>query len=413
VPSFDIRTRDAESFARTGTLRLMHGEVRTPAFVPLATKGVVKTLEAREVAELGFDMVLGNTFHLFLTPGHDLIEQLGGLHRFMRWDRPVITDSGGFQVFSMGHGTVADEIKGRSAQSGGDRAGAILSIEEEGVTFRSYIDGSAKFIGPETSMQVQAALGSDIALVFDECTPFHGGREYTARSTQRTHRWLDRCLAWHEQHGPEGQMVYGIVQGGVEEDLRRASTQEIAARACGGVAIGGTLGEDKAQMSEVVGWAIEELERVAPERPRHLLGIGDVDDLVRGVQLGIDTFDCAMPTRIGRHGMAVVPDPAGRWRVDLAKGRFRTVDEPLLEGCPCPACTEGYSRAYLHYLLRAREQTAQRLITIHNLAYLQRLMAELRDAIDGGRLAEAAQAVFEGAAPWELSPHDTVREGIS
>jgi queuine tRNA-ribosyltransferase len=395
--SFEIRTRDGR--ARTGTLHLQHGEVRTPAFVPLATKAVVKTLEVREAAELGYDMVLGNTFHLFLTPGHELIARLGGLHRFMRWDKPVITDSGGFQVFSMGHGTVADEIKGRAPQSTGERAGAILRIEEEGVTFRSYLDGSTKFMGPETSMAVQAALGSDIALVFDECTPFHGGRDYTARSTERTHRWLDRCLEWHRANAPEWQVVYGIVQGGVEEDLRRASAQAVAARGTGGIAIGGTLGEDKHQMFEVVGWAMEEIPE---ERPVHLLGIGEVDDLVRGVELGIDTFDCAMPTRIGRHGMAVVPDPEHRWRVDLSKARWKQADEPVLEGCPCPACALGYSRAYLHYLLKAKEHTAMRLLTIHNLSYLQRLMAELRDAIDEGRLAEAAKAVRAGAAPWEL-----------
>src|SRR3954465_5779954 len=307
--SFEIRTRDARSRARTGTLKLHHGEVRTPAFVPLATKAVVKTLEVREAAELGYDMVLGNTFHLFLTPGHELIAKLGGVHHFMRWDNPVITDSGGFQVFSMGHGTVADEIKGRAPQSSGERAGAILRIEEEGVTFRSYLDGSTKFIGPETSMAVQAALGSDIALVFDECTPFHVSRDYTARSTEPTHRGLDRCLDWHAQHGPEGQVVYGIVQGGVEEDLRRASAQEVAARDVFGIAIGGTLGEDKAQMFEVVEWTIEELPEA---KPRHLLGIGEVDDLVRGVELGIDTFDCAMPPRIGRHGTGLAP-AAGRW----------------------------------------------------------------------------------------------------
>jgi queuine tRNA-ribosyltransferase len=398
---FSIRTTDPGSYARTGTLKLAHGEVRTPAFVPLATKAVVKTLEVREAGELGFDMVLGNTFHLFLSPGHELIAKLGGLHRFQRWDKPIITDSGGFQVFSMGHGTVADEIKGRAAQFVGERAGAILAIEEEGVRFRSYLDGSTQFMGPETSMAVQAALGSDIALVFDECTPFHADREYTARSTERTHRWLDRCLSWHAEHGPAGQLVYGIVQGGTDEDLRRSSAQAVAARdGLGGIAVGGTLGEDKAQMFEVVEWTVEELPEA---RPRHLLGIGEVDDLVRGVELGIDTFDCAMPTRIGRHGMAIVPDPDRRWRVDLAKARWREADEPLLEGCPCPACAEGYSRAYLHYLLRAREQTAMRLLTIHNLAYLQRLMAELRDAIDAGRLAEAAAAVRAGAAPWELA----------
>jgi queuine tRNA-ribosyltransferase len=272
-----------------------------------------------------------------------------------------------------------------------------VRIAEEGVTFRSYLDGSTQFMGPETSMAVQAALGSDIALVFDECTPFHGGREYTARSTERTHRWLDRCLDWHEQHGPREQVVYGIVQGGVEEDLRRASAQEVASRPVGGIAIGGTLGSDKAQMFEVVEWAVSELDE---GRPRHLLGIGEIDDLVRGVELGIDTFDCAMPTRIGRHGMAIVPDPENRWRVDLAKARFRTVDEPVLDGCPCPTCTQGYSRAYLHYLLKAREQTAQRLLTIHNLMYMQRLMAQLRDAVDGGRIAEAAAAVRGGASPY-------------
>jgi queuine tRNA-ribosyltransferase len=398
---FCIRTKDPGSYARTGTLKLAHGEVRTPAFVPLATKAVVKTLEVREAAELGFDMVLGNTFHLFLTPGHELIKQLGGLHAFQRWERPIITDSGGFQVFSMGHGTVADEIKGRAAQFVGERSGAILAIEEEGVRFRSYLDGSTKFMGPETSMEVQAALGSDIALVFDECTPFHADRDYTARSTERTHRWLDRCLAWHEANGPDGQIVYGIVQGGTDEDLRRWSAQEVAARdALGGIAIGGTLGENKAQMFEVVEWTIEELPEA---KPRHLLGIGEVDDLVRGVELGIDTFDCAMPTRIGRHGMAIVPDPANRWRVDLAKAKWRLADEPILDGCPCPACAHGYSRAYLHYLFKAKEQTAMRLLTIHNLAYLRRLMAELRAAIDAGRLAEAAAAVRAGAAPWELS----------
>src|SRR4051812_40692698 len=397
--SFEIRSREGR--ARTGTLKLRHGEVRTPAFVPLATKAVIKTLEVREAAELGYDMVLGNTFHLFLTPGHDLIRDLGGLHRFQRWDRPIITDSGGFQVFSMGHGAVADEIKGRAAQaaSGGERAGAILSIAEEGVAFRSYLDGSARFMGPETSMEVQAALGSDIALVFDECTPFHASRDYTARSTERTHRWLDRCLAWHERHGPEGQVVYGIVQGGVEEDLRRASAQAVAARRVDGIAIGGTLGEDKEQMFGVVEWTVEELEEA---RPRHLLGIGEVDDLVRGVELGMDTFDCAMPTRIGRHGMALVPDPGRRWRVDLAKGRWREADEPLLEGCPCPACGHGYTRAYLHYLLKAREQTAQRLLTVHNLAFVQLLMERLRAAIDAGALPRAAAAVRGGAAPWEI-----------
>jgi queuine tRNA-ribosyltransferase len=396
APSFTIHARDPASRARSGTLRLRHGDVRTPAFVPLATKAVVKTLEVSEAAALGYDMVLGNTFHLFLSPGHELVRRLGGMHRFMRWDGPVITDSGGFQVFSMGHGTVADEIKGRST---GERSGAILAIEEDGVRFRSYVDGSARFMGPETSMEVQAALGSDIALVFDECTPFHAGRDYTARSTERTHRWLDRCLRWHGEHAPDWQAVYGIVQGGVEEDLRRWSAQEVAARPTFGLAIGGSLGRDKAQMYEVVGWTTEELPE---DRPRHLLGIGDVDDLLRGVELGIDSFDCAMPTRIGRHGMALVPEPDARWRVDLAKGRFREADEPICDGCPCDACAAGYSRAYLHYLFRIGEGTGARILTLHNLAFLRMLMSGLRAAIDGGTLADATAAVRSGAAPWAL-----------
>ena len=221
---FELRTEVAGSRARTGTLHLAHGDVSTPAFVPLATRGSVKTLEPRDVQSLGYEMVLGNTFHLLLSPGPELIASFGGLNEFMRWPAPIITDSGGFQVFSMGHGSVANEIKGRgrSAQSGG----AIVSIDEEGVRFRSYVDGSERFLAPETSMEVQAALHSDIALAFDECTPFHVTREYTARSTERTHRWLARCLRWHEQHGPRDQVVYGIVQGGVEQDLRLESAAD-------------------------------------------------------------------------------------------------------------------------------------------------------------------------------------------
>ncbi|HZU40443.1 MAG TPA: tRNA guanosine(34) transglycosylase Tgt [Solirubrobacteraceae bacterium] len=395
---FAVRARAPDSRARTGVLHLAHGDVQTPAFVPLATRGSVKTLEPRDVAGLGYEMVLGNTFHLFLAPGPELVRRFGGLHEFMRWERPIITDSGGFQVFSMGHGGVADEVKGR----GHPERSAILAIEERGVRFRSYLDGRERFLGPEESMSVQAALGSDIALVFDECTPFHVSRDYTARSTERTHRWLERCLRWHAEHGPETQVVYGIVQGGVEPDLRRESAAVVAASGCPGIAIGGSLGQDKPQMYEVVDWTTAELERHAPERPRHLLGIGDVDDLIAAVELGIDTFDCAMPTRLGRHGVAVVPDPAGRWRVDLAKGRWRESREPILEDCDCPACAPGFSRGYLHYLLRAGESTPRRLITLHNLAFIARLMARLRAAIDAGTLPEVAARLRAGASPFAV-----------
>jgi queuine tRNA-ribosyltransferase len=396
MPALRIVASDAASRARAGVLQTPHGEVATPAFIPLATRGSIRTLTAPEVAGLGYELVLGNTFHLFLAPGGELIERLGGLHRFMGWQGAIITDSGGFQVFSMGHGTVADEIKGRRGIAG---EGAILAIEEQGVRFRSYIDGSERFLSPETSMAVQAQLGSDIVLAFDECTPFHVTREYTARSTERTHRWLGRCIDWREQNPGAPSLFYGIVQGGVHEDLRLESTQAICASGCEGVAIGGSLGQEKAQMHEVVDWSTRELQRIAPERPRHLLGIGEIDDLIAGVELGMDTFDCAMPTRLGRHGTALIPDPDARWRLDLLKGRWREAPEPLLDGCPCPACARGLSRAYLSYLMRTGELTGMRLLTLHNLAFIAGLMADLRVAIHTGRLAEVAAALRAGAAP--------------
>ncbi len=392
MPNFTIEARASSSRARAGTLRTAHGEVLTPAFTPLATKATVKGLLPEEVASLGYQMVLGNTFHLLLNPGPDLIERFGGLGAFMGWSGPTITDSGGFQVFSMGHGTVSDEIKARGRGRQGEREGAILEIGEQGVRFRSYIDGRIRFIGPEDSMAVQAALGSDIALVFDECTPFNVDREYTQRSTERTHRWLTRCLAWHAEHGPAGQLVYGIVQGGVHEDLRRESAQIVRASACDGVAIGGSLGAEKAQMYEVVSWATSELGDDFETKPRHLLGIGEIDDLIAGVELGIDTFDCAMPTRLGRHGTALVPDPAARWRLDLTKAGQRESEAPLLEGCPCPACSKGFSRAYLSYLARAAELTGTRLITLHNLAFIASLMKSLRRGILDGDLDSVASA---------------------
>ena len=396
--ALEILASDSGSLARAGTLRTAHGDIRTPAFVPLATKGSVRGLLPAEVSELGYDIVLGNTSHLHLNPGDERIAALGGLHEFMRWDGPIITDSGGFQVFSMGHGTVADEIKGR-APTGPDRAGKVLGIEEDGVRYRSYVDGSTRFMGPEDSMRIQSNLGSDIALVFDECTPFNVEREYTARSTERSHRWLDRCLSWHAENGPADQLVYGIVQGGVYEDLRRDSTEQIAARACDGIAIGGSLGEHKEQMYEVVGWATDTLAKAGDLRPRHLLGIGEVDDLIRGVEMGIDTFDCVMPTRLGRHGVALVPDPEHRWRVDLTTAKWSDSDEPLMEGCPCPACAVGYSRGYLRYMTKARELTAMRLLTVHNLAFVARVVERLRRAILAGDLATVAAELRAGGAP--------------
>ena len=388
--SFEIKARDGE--ARTGLISTAHGPVATPAFVPLATKGSVRSLEAGEVAGLGYEMVLGNTFHLLIAPGPELIGKAGGLHGFMGWEGAIITDSGGFQVFSLAHGGVADEIKSRRRETGG----ADVEISEEGVRFRSMRDGVERFLGPETSMEIQAALGSDIALAFDECTPYNADRDYTARSTERTHRWLERCLEWHAENGPERQAVFGIVQGGVHEDLRRASAHEIGTAAVDGIAIGGTLGRDKPEMYGILEMTVSELPA---EAPRHLLGIGEVDDLLEGIARGIDTFDCAVPTRLARHGVALVPDPGKRFRLDLAKSPFADDFAPLVEGCACVACTR-HSRAYLHHLSRADELTGVRLLSVHNLRYTQEVVAGARRAIGEGRFDAYRAALLGGSAPW-------------
>jgi queuine tRNA-ribosyltransferase len=394
--TFHTGARDGS--ARAGTLRTAHGEVRTPAFVPLATQATVRSLSSREVSELGYELVLGNTFHLLLAPGPEAIAARGGLRRFMGWDGAVITDSGGFQVFSLAHGSVADEIKGRRGRQQGQ--GAVLEISEQGVRFRSYVDGAERFLGPEESMQVQAALGSDIALAFDECTPFHADRDYTARSTERTHRWLDRCLAWHEAEGPRNQAVFGIVQGGVHPDLRRASAERVASAAIDGIAIGGTLGRDKEEMYGVLDATVPHLPA---EVPRHLLGIGEPDDLLEGVARGIDLFDCAVPTRLARHGMALAPLPDARFRFDVRRSIHADDEGPLAEGCPCEACRR-HSRAYIHYLSRSEELTGVRLLTLHNLTFIAELMRGIRAAIEAGGFDAYAAAIRGGSPPWDGDP---------
>jgi queuine tRNA-ribosyltransferase len=319
----------------------------------------------------------------------------------MGWERALITDSGGFQVFSLAHGTVADEIKGRRGRPA--TGGAVLDVSERGVRFRSYVDGSERFMGPEESMATQAALGSDIALAFDECTPYHVEREYTAGSTERTHRWLDRCLDWHEENGPRRQAIFGIVQGGVYEDLRRDSAAAVSAASVDGLAIGGTLGRDKQEMYSV-------LALTAPllpvDAPRHLLGIGEPDDLLEGIGRGIDLFDCAVPTRLARHGTALAPLPDARFRFDVGRATYAEDPSPLVDGCPCATCAS-HSRAYIHYLTRARELTAVRLLTIHNLAFLERLIAAAREAVAAGRYAVYRSEVLAGAAPWEAAARST------
>jgi queuine tRNA-ribosyltransferase len=388
---FEIDARDGD--ARAGVIHTAHGPIETPAFIPLATKGTVRGLESSEVAGLGYQLILGNTYHLFVSPGPERIAAAGGLHGFMNWERAIITDSCGFQVFSLAHGGVANEVKG-SGRSGGH--GSEVEISEEGARFRSPRDGAELFISPEVSMSVQASLGSDIALAFDECTPFHADREYTARSTERTHRWLDRCLAWHDREGPRQQAVFGIVQGGTHEDLRRESAQAVSGAGVDGIAIGGTLGRDKEEMASV-------LAMTAPllpwEAPKHLLGIGEVDDLLGGIALGLDVFDCAVPTRLARHGVALAPSPETRWRLDMRKGKWVGNREPLVEGCPCPACRL-HDRDYISYLSRAEELTAVRLIVLHNLTYMRELTTHARLAIKNGTFASYRSNVLAGSPPW-------------
>jgi queuine tRNA-ribosyltransferase len=347
-----------------------------------------------EVSGLGFELILGNTFHLFLAPGEERIRTLGGLHRFTGWEGAVITDSGGFQIFSLAHGDVADEVKGRRGGAGG--GDAVLEVGEEGVRFRSYVDGSERFMGPEDSMRVQAALASDIALAFDECTPYHADRDYTARSTERTHRWLDRCLEWHGENGPARQAVFGIVQGGVHEDLRAQSAERVSAAPVDGLAIGGTLGRDKDEMRGVLDMTLPRLPVAAP---KHLLGIGEPDDLVEGIARGIDLFDCAVPTRLARHGMALAPLPESRFRYGLRRGVHAEDEEPLVEGCPCPTCAS-HSRAYLHYLVRIEELSGVRLLCAHNLHYLQEIVRGARRAIQTGAFDAWRRNLLDGATPW-------------
>jgi queuine tRNA-ribosyltransferase len=272
----------------------------------------------------------------------------------------------------------------------------VLGIGEDGVRFRSYVDGSERFLGPEESMAVQAALGSDIALAFDECTPYHADREYTARSVERTHRWLDRCVDWHERSGPRRQAVFGIVQGGIHEDLRTLSAERVSATRVDGLAIGGTLGRDKDEMRGVVAMTAPLL---AADAPRHLLGIGEPDDLVEGIAVGVDLFDCAVPTRLARHGMALAPLPDSRFRFDVRRARYAGDQGPLVDGCPCATCAT-HTRAYVHYLSRAEEMTGVRLLVLHNLAYLESLVRGARETIQAGEFAGYRERILGGEPPW-------------
>ena len=336
--------------ARAGRLHTPHGSFDTPMFMPVGTQGTVKTLSPEELKMMGAGVILGNTYHLFLRPGHETVKKAGGLHRFMNWDGGILTDSGGFQVFSLGD---------------------LRKIDEEGVSFRSHHDGSNQFLSPEKSMEIQMALGADIAMAFDECTPYPADYEYACRSMRLTTRWARRCRAVHHR---EDQALFGIVQGGMYADLRRESAEELVEMDFPGYAIGGlSVGEPKPLMYEV-------LEQTIPYLPdakaRYLMGVGTPDCLVEGVSRGIDMFDCVFPTRVARNGTAIT----SQGRVVIRNAAYAEDFSPLDPECSCYTC-QNYSRAYLRHLIRCDEIFGLRLMSLHNLHYLIQLMKQIRESI--------------------------------
>lgn len=388
--AFDIECRDpAGTRARVGRLKTPHGTIETPNFIFCGTKASVKSLSPAQLRATKTDIILSNTYHLMLQPGPDVIARMGGLHKFMNWDGPMFTDSGGFQIFSLGHGGVADEIKGRMSQN---REKSMLKITEEGATFRSYLDGRLHFLSPEISMDIQRKLGADLVVQLDECTPFHADRNYTASSMAMSMRWGDRSLSAFEKTNDGKQAMYGIIQGGIYPDLREESCAWSRDRNFFATAIGGSLGSHKEQMYEVVGMCAPHIH---PDRPVHLLGIGDFDDVFANVVQGIDTFDCVSPTRMARHGWALKKGVA-KGRVNLRNARFREDPGPIDENCEhCYTCAN-FSTAYLNHLFKAGEVLAFQLLSIHNVATMNRLMREVRAAIRAGTLAHLApQWVFD------------------
>lgn len=346
---------DGSTRARLGRLELAHGVVETPQFMPVGTNATVKALDPDDLREVGASIILSNTYHLYLRPGHERIARLGGLHRFMSWDRPILTDSGGFQVVSLGD---------------------LRVVDDDGVTFRSHLDGSLHRFTPEHSIAVQEALGSDVAVAFDEPVPPAGSaRETVAASTERTHRWAERSLA---AHGRPDQALFGIVQGGLESDLRVASTRFIASLPFDGICIGGLAGDETPAQREAT------LDIVVPmlagdPRPRYLMGLGSPADLLEAVDRGVDLFDSVLPSRVARNGQLWVPGG----KLNIRNGRFLDDGRPVQEDCPCRLC-RSFSRAYLAHLFRAQELLAYRLATCHNLTFTLDFMAKIRAALRAG-----------------------------
>ena len=370
--------------ARIGRLETPHGVVETPAFIFCATKAAIKSVTAEQMREAGTQIILSNTYHLMLQPGADVVAHHGGLQKFTGWRGPMLTDSGGFQIFSLGHGSIANEIKGRQNNQ---RPKTLLRITEEGARFKSYIDGSTWMLTPEESIRIQHKLGADMIVVLDECTAFHVEKSYTKDSMEMSHRWGKRCLTEFVKLNENGeQRLYGIIQGGVYEDLREQACDFVNSHNFFGHAIGGSLGATKEQMYDVVNFTASKLDRA---RPIHLLGIGGIKDIFNGVRAGIDTFDCVHPTRLARHGGALVKpssiDGNTKEHINLGNQRFKLDNEPIEPDCTCSTC-KNYSRGYIHHLIKANEMIASTLISIHNIHFMNQLLTEIREALVDGTL---------------------------
>jgi tRNA-guanine transglycosylase, queuosine-34-forming len=346
--------------ARAGVIETPHGEIETPVFMPVGTQATVKAMTKEELEEINSQIILGNTYHLYLNPGDDLVDDFGGLHKFMRWDRPILTDSGGFQVFSLG---------------------SLRRIKEEGVHFRSHLDGSKHFLSPEKSISIQNNLGSDIMMVLDECPPGMSSREYLIPSIERTTRWAKRCIDANKNKDRQG--LFAIVQGGIYEDLRDKSFEELSQydEDFAGYALGGlAVGEPREDMYRILEYITPKL----PEnKPRYLMGVGEPLDMLEAVESGIDMMDCVQPTRIGRHGTVFTK----YGRLVIKNKVYELDDRPLDEGCDCYAC-KNYTRGYIRHLFKAKEILGQRLATYHNLHFLIKLMNDSREAIKEGRFKE-------------------------
>jgi len=366
---FEILHTSKKSNARVGKIHTPHGVIDTPNFVAVGTNGTIKALDSKIVSEIGLQLMFCNTYHLLLQPGTNVIKQAGGLHSFIKRDMPIITDSGGFQVFSLAYGSVADELKSRGMKK---TKNSVLKINEEGVLFRSYINGEKVLLTPETSIRAQKDLGADIIIPFDELPPYHIDADVLKKSFDRTHRWQERSLNEHLKD-PQGQKMYAVIHGGVDNGLRKKSCEILSSLDFDGFSIGGSMGKTKDEMFTMLNLCVPNLPTDAP---KHLLGIGDLSSLDALIPLGIDTFDSSYPTKLARHGIALTHSGP----CNLKRGANKACFEPISGDCECYTCKH-YSLAYLHHLAKAKELSFYTLATIHNLAFMCEKMQLVREAI--------------------------------